>query len=232
MSDYSAVKDKCAFVAGASKGTGLELTKALLKNGARVFAAGRHHSPELMELEKEYPGLSFIEADFAESSPSILLKKAEIKKALEETDILAVTFGPFIQKPLEETTAEDWTMLALNDLALPGALVSQVLPHMKKSGFGRIILFGGTRTDSIHPYKSTAAYSACKTAISVLVKSAALIAPEIITCSAILPGFTNHAPQNTREVTPAFLADQAMHLISCPELNGVLLNADRGWCPF
>lgn len=232
MQDFSSLYKKNAFVAGATKGTGLELTKLLLKKGAEVFAAGRHLSKEIIELKKEFPSLTFIEVDFEQYSPDKLIALPSIKEVLLKTDILAIPFGPFIQKSLEETSAEDWVKLALTDLALPGSLVSTVLPYMKKSGFGRILLFGGTRTEAIRPYKTSAAYSACKTALSVLVKSTALVAPDIITCNAVLPGFTNHAPENTREVSESFLALQAMNLITSPELNGVLLNADRGWAPF
>ena len=231
METKSVFYKKIAFVAGATKGTGLELTKLLLKNGAYVLAAGRNYSSEIKQLQSEYKGLTFEQIDFNSLTPAQIIQIPSIKDVLSKIQILAVPYGPFIQKKLEETTAEDWTSLALNDIALPGTLLSASLPSMQKNGFGRIILFGGTRTDSVRSYKTTAAYSACKTALSVLVKSAAACGGQNITCNAILPGFTSNAPENTTEVSADFLARQAFYLMSTEELNGVLLNADRGWTP-
>lgn len=231
METKSVFYKKNALVAGATKGTGLELTKLLLKNGACVLAAGRNYSPEIKKLQEEYSELSFEQVDFDSMLPEKIIKIPSIKETLSKIQILAVPYGPFIQKKLEETTAVDWTRLALNDIALPGTLVSASLPSMQKCGFGRIILFGGTRTESIRSYKTTAAYSACKTAVSVLVKSAAAYSGQNITCNAVLPGFTSNAPEGTSEISPEFLAGQAFHLMNTEELNGVLLNADRGWTP-
>jgi NAD(P)-dependent dehydrogenase (short-subunit alcohol dehydrogenase family) len=92
---------------------------------------------------------------------------------LGRIDILVCAFGPFFRAPLHETSAEDWERLALLDLALPGALASALLPEMVRQDWGRMLFFGGTRTDSIRAYASNAAYAAAKTGLGVLVKSLA-----------------------------------------------------------
>jgi 3-oxoacyl-[acyl-carrier protein] reductase len=93
---------------------------------------------------------------------------------LGDIDILAVAFGPFARKTLAQTSAADWERLALLDLALPGALASALLPGMSARGWGRILLFGGSRTDGIRAYSSNAAYAAAKTGLAVLAKSLAV----------------------------------------------------------
>lgn len=92
---------------------------------------------------------------------------------LGRIDILAVAFGPFLRKSLSATSAADWETLALLDLALPGALASALFPSMAERGWGRILLFGGTRTDGIRAYSTNAAYAAAKTGLAVLAKSLA-----------------------------------------------------------
>jgi NAD(P)-dependent dehydrogenase (short-subunit alcohol dehydrogenase family) len=92
---------------------------------------------------------------------------------LGRIDILAVAFGPFLRKSLAATSSSDWERLALLDLALPGALASALFPPMARRGWGRILLFGGTRTDGIRAYSTNAAYAAAKTGLAVLAKSLA-----------------------------------------------------------
>lgn len=116
-----------------------------------------------------------------------------------ETDILVCAFGPFLYKPLTETTDSDWQKTVLLDLALPGALISKVLPGMISRGFGRILLFGGTRTDTIHAFRMNAAYAAAKTGLNVLAKSVAeTYSPYNIACTVLCPGFVD-----TEYVEPA-----------------------------
>jgi 3-oxoacyl-[acyl-carrier protein] reductase len=93
--------------------------------------------------------------------------------AFGRVDILVVAFGPFTRSSLSGTKAADWERLALLDLALPGALCSALLPGMLERGWGRILLFGGTRTDTIRPCATNAAYASAKAGLAILVKSLA-----------------------------------------------------------
>ena len=153
-------------------------------------------------------------------------------EAAKGADVLAVCYGPFVYKKLHETEAGDWERLALCDYALPGMLVSLVLPGMMERKFGRILLFGGTRTESVKNYANNAAYAGAKTGISVIIKSLSAEYCEYgITCNGIMPGFTRNAPAGTTCISPDALAGHAMYLFEHSEMNGVLLNVDRGWVP-
>ena len=155
-----------------------------------------------------------------------------IAKALCECDVLCVCTGPFIQKEMHLMSPSEWAFMALGNYALYGAAVSMALPKMMEKHFGRIVLFGGTRTESIRSYKTNAAYAGAKTGISVIVKSvASCYAQYGITCNAIMPGFTHDAPINTSIIEEERLAFHTLYLIEHPELNGVLLNVDKGWQP-
>jgi NAD(P)-dependent dehydrogenase (short-subunit alcohol dehydrogenase family) len=113
-------------------------------------------------------------------------------RELPKPDILVCAWGRFFRKSLTELTVEDWERAALLDLALPGVLVSSVLTGMIERGWGRILLFGGTCTDTIRGFTTTTSYSAAKTALGVLAKSVAKVAgPSGVTCNLICPGLAD-----------------------------------------
>ncbi len=217
---------KNAFVIGGTSGAGLETARLLCENGAFVTATGRK-LPKISDDEK----IKFLKIEF-NSDNFYSTFQNELLPLLQNVDFLVYAAGPFVQKSLEQTQADDWILMADLNFALPGMCLSSALQFMKKRNFGRIVIFGGTRTDSVHSYKTNAAYAGAKTALSVLVKSAAQeAAPFGITCNAILPGFTHGAPQNTKNVSEIFLAQSVIYLMKNEVLNGVLMNVDRGWNP-
>ena len=214
---------KNAVVIGGTSGIGFELAKILCKNECSVCVSGRHDPCE--------QGLEFIPADFTDGHLE-LDEFPPLREKLCKADILCVSYGPFVQKPLHLTTAQDWQTLALYDYALAGIAVSSVLPGMMERKFGRIVLFGGTRTESVRSYKTNAAYAGAKTAISVLVKSVSAEYRKYgVTCNAVLPGFVNGAKDKSDAVSAHSVAQSAFSLIQNENLNGVLLNVDRGWQP-
>lgn len=214
---------KNAVVIGGTSGIGFELAKILCKNECSVCVSGRHDPCE--------QGLEFIPADFTGGHLD-LDEFPPLREKLCKADILCVSYGPFVQKPLHLTTAQDWQTLALYDYALAGIAVSSVLPGMMERKFGRIVLFGGTRTESVRSYKTNAAYAGAKTAISVLVKSVSAEYRKYgVTCNAVLPGFVNGAKDKSDAVSAHSVAQSAFFLIQNENLNGVLLNVDRGWQP-
>ena len=214
---------KNAVVIGGTSGIGFELAKILCKNECSVCVSGRHDPCE--------QGLEFIPADFTGGHLD-LDEFPPLREKLCKADILCVSYGPFVQKPLHLTTAQDWQTLALYDYALAGIAVSSVLPGMMERKFGRIVLFGGTRTESVRSYKTNAAYAGAKTAISVLVKSVSAEYRKYgVTCNAVLPGFVNGAKDKSDAVSALSVAQSAFSLIQNENLNVVLLNVDRGWQP-
>lgn len=135
--------------------------------------------------------------------------------------------------------------MTIDNLAFPGMLVSSALPHMRVEGWGRILLVGGTRTDSIRGFTSNAAYAAAKTGLASLVKSVALgYANQGISCNAICPGFvdTEYLESGVKEVLAAKnpdgklisageIAELALFLLKNSLFNGAIIPADKGWSP-
>jgi NAD(P)-dependent dehydrogenase (short-subunit alcohol dehydrogenase family) len=135
-----------------------------------------------------------------------------------------------------------WRFLTETNLIFPGIMVSSVLNGMMERGWGRILLFGGTRTTEITGFTSTASYSAAKTALGTLAKSAAKAAAgKNITCNVICPGFTDTEYCSAAELDynrrhssggkalqPGEVASFALKVLENPQLNGAGLNADSG----
>lgn len=222
---------KKSLILGGTSGIGLEISKILCDFGSSVTAIGR----KLPKIEKKINFIQFDLENFLNlKNPQEFEQKFNLllKPLLENTDFFVYVVGPFVQKSLEQTSSSDWQSLAFFNYVLPGMCLSSLLKSMKERKFGRIVFFGGTRTENVRSYKTNAAYASSKTALSVLVKSAASEYSEFgITCNAILPGFTRNAPKNTKLVSEVDLAQKTIFLLENENLNGVLLNVDRGWNP-
>ncbi|MDR1506638.1 MAG: SDR family oxidoreductase [Treponema sp.] len=156
-------------------------------------------------------------------------------------DILVCAWGPFQKAALGDTDAEKWRFLTESNLIFPGILISLLLNGMLKQGWGRILLFGGTGTARVRGYTGTTAYSAAKTALAVLARSAAKAAAGFdITCNVICPGLTDteycteaeraynreHSPGAV--LAPEDIAAAALEVLKSSGINGAVLPVDRG----
>lgn len=238
---------KRALVVGGSGGIGRAVCRSLAARGAAVVVHGGSSRERLDRVLAELRALGTsarAEVDgflLRLEHPSDLLDKLG---DLGTIDILALAFGPFVQKPLADTSASDWERLALLDLALPGAICSALLPAMIGRKWGRILLFGGTRTDAIRAYASNAAYAAAKTGLAVLAKSLAVEgAGANVACLLVCPGLVDteylgdaarsalrkKAPGG-RLLEPETIAEIAIGLLAMNPcaVSGGILNMDGG----
>lgn len=226
----SSVSGKKVLVVGGTGGIGFGIAQSLKDRGAEAILVGRH----------SVPGFDCRKIDLSDS--------AEWRKVLnlaEQTDILCASWGPFLQKPLHETSPEEWLNVVSSNLSLPGALVSAALPYMLSRGWGRILLFGGTRTDTSRGARTNAAYAAAKAGITSLVRSVALsYAAEGIQCNGICPGLVRTEYLDAEQIRSlgsknpdgklvevSEIADAALMLMENSVYNGILLPVDKGWAP-
>lgn len=187
--DALTFQGRFALVIGGSGGIGRAISIELSRRGARLLVHGRRASERTQGMN-----LGAHETfDAAFDSPGSFIRALDIRldQIGAEPDIVICAFGPFLEKPLERCTAEEWEWLTLANLALPGALASRFLPGMIGRKYGRFLFFGGTRTDSIRAYRKTAAYASAKTGLGVLAKSIATEgAPHDVAAVLICPGPT------------------------------------------
>ena len=232
---------KKALVVGGTGGIGRAVALGLAERGAELTIHGgssRERLDNTLKAIKEIGG----------KSEGFLLDiggpgDAERILALSPPpDILVCAWGPFKQGSLETLDLDFWQIMVENNLIFPGILVSLAIRGMVKRRWGRILLFGGTNTDTIRGFTTTAAYSAAKTALGVLAKSAAKTAAHRgVTCNIICPGLTDteycgedlrrynrEKSPGGRPLSPAELAKTALDILENPSLNGAIIPVDQG----
>ncbi len=102
---------------------------------------------------------------------------------LRQADMYFHVLGPFLQKPISASTIEDWNEMLFYNLKLPALCAGHAARSMaerweshqcvKQRQPGVIVLFGGTKTDTVHAYKTNAVYASAKTGLAVFAKSLA-----------------------------------------------------------
>ncbi len=237
----SGFENRRALVVGGSGGIGAAVARALGAAGAEVVVHGGTSAERLEATVAAVRAAGGLARGFLLRLESPR-QAAELVERAGAPDILVCAFGPFPRGALAATTAEAWERAALLNLALPGALASACVGPMAERGYGRLLFFGGTSTDSVRGYTSTAAYSAAKAGIGVLVKSIALeYAGTGVSAVALCPGFvdTEYLPDRERaflrraapggELTdPGEIARIGLALLVGESTNGAIVAADGG----
>ena len=180
-----------ALVVGGSGGIGAAVSVALAQRGAQLLIHGGHSLERLEAVaaqarsHAEPVAIHLREIVNPSDAPALLRFAGDV-------DVLVVSFGPYLEGLVGETSAEQWERMIGLNLTLPALLVSGVLPGMVERGFGRIILFGGPRTDKSEGYQRIAAYGAAKHGLASVARSVARqYASRNIRCNMICPGYVD-----------------------------------------
>jgi len=232
---------KKALVVGGTGGIGRAVTLGLAARGAELTVHGGSSRERLentlLEIRKKGgKGEGFL---LSIDKPAAA---EEIIALSPPPDILVCSWGPFNRGKIETLDLDFWQRMTENNLIFPGVLVSLALKGMMEQNWGRILLFGGTNTDSIRGFTTTAAYSAAKTALGVIAKSAAKTAgSRSVTCNVLCPGLTDteytteelrqyyrEKCPDGRSLIPEQVASAALAIISNPCINGAVISADAG----
>ena len=178
------------WVTGASSGIGRRQAIALAQAGAKVILLGRRET-QLKDAAAEIEaagGIAVAQADDLGDLKAI----ADIAKRAESLfgpiDILLNTAGVNLRQPVDEVTLDSWnTTLNLN-LAAPFFLAKELIPAMKKKGWGRVINIASLQSE--RAFANSVPYGASKGGISQLTRAMAEAWSALgINCNAISPGF-------------------------------------------
>ena len=232
---------KRALVVGGTGGIGRAVAQGLAEQGAELIIHGGSSQERLESV------ITAIRENGGKAQGFLLPIKdpgaaEQILARSPGPDILVCAWGPFTQRNLEALNREIWQNMVETNLIFPGILVSLALEHMLERNWGRILLFGGTNTDTIRGFTTTAAYSAAKTALGVIAKSAAKTAGSRgVTCNVICPGFTEteYTSEEQRHyyreklpggrlMSAGDIAATALLVLGNPCLNGAVIPADQG----
>ncbi|MEU3190622.1 SDR family oxidoreductase [Streptomyces sp. NPDC006992] len=160
---------RVALVTGAARGVGRATVALLHARGARVAAVDVR--PELATLPEEFPGVATVAGDVTAEDTAMRAVRSAVD-AFGGLDILVNNAGRALNRPVTETTAEDWdSVMALN---ARGAFffAREAFRAMKDRGGGAIVGTGSYASTVGLP--EGAAYSASKGALAQLTKVLAL----------------------------------------------------------
>lgn len=237
-----------AMVTGAASGIGAATVERLLAAGAQVYAVDRD-AAALARLGS-LPGVTSIVADLAD-----LDRLAELPA---DVDILVNNAGIQHIAPIEEFPLERFQLILDLMLHSPFRLVRQVLPHMYRGRWGRVVNISSAHGLRASAFKS--AYVTAKHGLEGLSKVVALEgAGKGVTSNCVSPGYvrtplvekqiadqaaTRGIPQSEvvekvmleamavkRLVEPAEVADVVAFLCgpSCGSVTGASWAMDGGW---
>lgn len=201
------LKNKVAVVTGGTRGIGLAIVRAYLKEGAKVVLFGsRRESAEKAVVELKGENIHYeVEGMFPDLTSYADVENAinEIAKKYGKIDILVNNAGVSARESIYEYNPVDFdNVIKLNVNAVFYASKA-VAPIMKANGGGVII--NTSSMVSLHGQPAGCAYPASKFAVNGLTKSLAReLAADGIRVNAVAPGVTDtdmvaNLPEQMRE---------------------------------
>lgn len=180
-------------VTGAEGALGSVVAARFLEAGYAVWATHRPgHAPK-----KEAAGLNWIPMDL---SDSVSVKKG-LEGVGEEISHLAHCAGGFRYFHVEQTPDSELDFLMDSNLRSAFLLCRELIPGMKKRGFGRIVFVSSRAT--LQAPAGMAAYAASKAGLNMLTSS---LADEVrsfdINVNAVLPSIID-TPANRKDMPKA-----------------------------
>lgn len=202
--------NKVALITGASRGLGKAMAIALAGAGAKVALVGRD-TGKLDEVTAEIREAGGIAAPFqadVTKEDQVLRLEQEVAAQLGKVSILINNAGVNCRKNITDFTLAEWSGVIDTNLTAAFLMCRSFVPHMKGTGYGRIVNMTSIMAHVSLPQR--AAYSASKAGLLGLTRAVALeLATEGITCVGISPG--------------PFATEMNLPLMENPELNAAFV---------
>jgi 3-hydroxybutyrate dehydrogenase len=179
------MSQKVAVVTGAASGIGLAVAEALAGDNYQVVMADVN--AEGGQREAERIGADFIQVDLTDRAAcKSLIDSAAAKYGT--IDVLVNNAGIQHVCPVEDFPEDKWDFIIRLMLTAPFLLTKYAWPHMKASGWGRVINISSVHGLRASEFKS--AYITAKHGMMGLTKTTALEGgPHGITVNAICPAY-------------------------------------------
>ena len=188
------MKDRVAFVTGASQGIGWACAVELAKAGARVVGGARQQD-KLARLVEEIRALggeaAAVELNLR-SHDSIKAAAARARELYGNIDILVNNAGVTRDGLAMRMSAEQWSEVVDTNLTGSFQTIQAFLPGMVRARWGRIINISSVVGQAGNPGQAN--YVASKAGLIGLTKALAQeVASRNITVNAVAPGFIQTA---------------------------------------
>ena len=198
---------KVVLVTGAAQGMGNTIAKHFAGLGAKVAVNDIRMDSRLTDLATEIQGIP-VAADVSDPL-QVQRMVAEIEKSVGDVDVLVSNHAYMTMNSFLEADVDDWWKIIDTNLGGTFSLIQNVLPGMRRSGAGRIVV-----TSSIWGvvgWPEATAYSASKAGLISLVKTLGReLGPENIVINAVAPGIID-TPQLEVDAKSAGISLAEMH---------------------
>ena len=242
---------RIALISGASRGLGRAMALALAGAGARLALVARdvEKLDEVAAAARDLGSEAFTFTTDITDEAQVLQLEKDVSERMGRVQILINNAGVNVRKPITDFTLEEWRRVTDTNLTSAFLMCRSFVPHMKGTGYGRIINMTSIMSHISLPGR--AAYSASKAGLLGLTRSVALeLAPEGITVIGISPGpfatEMNTVLMQDPEINQQFLSNIAvgrwgkvdeigkLALFLCSDdaafITGTDIVIDGGWC--
>jgi NAD(P)-dependent dehydrogenase (short-subunit alcohol dehydrogenase family) len=161
---------KVAIVVGATRGIGREIATTLVREGARIVLVGRTASAgEAVAAEINRTGEAvFVAGDASREEVAVAAVLAATER-FGRLDVLVNNAAVDLQRPLAETSLEEWNRCLAVDLGSAFLACKHAIPAMIESGGGSIVSIASTA--AIRGVMQHPAYGAAKAGLVNLMKN-------------------------------------------------------------
>lgn len=191
------MKNKVALITGANGGLGTSITRSFLEAGALVTGV----SDKISVAEFPQPRFVAISADLTEPSAAADIVQSVLARH-GRLDMLIHVLGAFAGgKTIAETDDATWEQMQDLNLSSAFYVLRAAIPHLRKSGNGRIVAIGSLAAGE--PHAGIGVYVTFKAALVSLVRTVALENRDAgVTANIILPD-TMDTPGNRKAMPDA-----------------------------
>jgi len=210
------MSERVVLITGAKGGLGSFVTQRFLATGATVVGSSRSIAAEDFPL----PNFVALPVDFTKAA-AVHDAIESIVKRYGGLDVLVHVLGGFAGgTPVAETDDATWEQMRDQNLTSAFYVLRAAIPHLRKSGAGRIVAIGSLA--AVEPHAGLAAYVTFKSALVSLVRTVALENKDAgLTANVILPGtMDTHANRKampgadfSKWLKPAEVADLVLWLV-------------------
>src|SRR5215469_9782124 len=191
------MRDKVVLITGAKGGLGSLVTRRFLSAGAKVIGSSRSIS------QGDFPQPNFTPHPVDFTKPAAVREAVDsIVRLFGRLDVLVHVLGGFAGGPtVAETDDSMWEQMRDLNLTSVFYVLRAAIPHLRKSGSGRIVAIGSLT--AVEPHPRLGAYVTFKAALTTLVRTVALENKDAgLSANVVLPG-TMDTPANRKSMPGA-----------------------------
>jgi len=183
-----------ALVTGSTRGIGRAIALRLARDGFTValnYARDRAAADRTLDEIREASPASFaVQSDVATPEGAESAVRSAIER-LGRLDVLVNNVGPFLERPLAQTTDAEWRRMIDGNLGSAFWCARAALPAMRAARRGCVVNVGALNAEvSPGMTHEAPAYFVAKTALAMFTKSLARTeGPNNIRVNAVSPGF-------------------------------------------